>query len=178
MPVLVRECTRLRGEWNCAIYVVYVWMSQPGGYTGPRRYRIRDPQGNKRERCANAVQEAKNAIAAIERRQRGAISAGGLNAGHQKAISQSLTQLKNAVKDIIHNCFDNDDPSGPPLFPEFTESIRTAIKEADEFKVPSIGWDGGRTQAENRIKTAAVVSTIGAVITEAGVWLWTWAWAH
>jgi RHS repeat-associated protein len=131
-----------------------------------------EPQGGKRDRCANAVQEAQNAREAINRRLQNAIRVGGLDAGHQKAISQSLNQLKNAVADIAKNCFGDDGPGGPPLFPEFESSIRLSQQAANEIKVPPIGWDGGRTAAEVRIKAVVAGGVIGSAVTTAvnGIW--------
>jgi RHS repeat-associated protein len=131
---------------------------------------------DKEERCRNAVAEAQRAHDAIEKRLGNAISAGGLDAGHQKAISESISQMNNAVKDIDKNCFDG--PGGPPLIPELGKSLDYLRGKASGYKVPPVGWDGGRTQAEHRIKAAAFVGNIGASFSEILMWFVRLAAAH
>jgi len=129
---------------------------------------------DKEERCRKAVEEAQRASDAIERRFANAIRAGGLDAGHQKAIEQSLNQLKNAMEAIDKNCFDG--PGGPPVVPELEKQINDLRQKASEYKVPPIGWDGGRTAAERRIKGAALVGNLGGVVGNVLVWFLRLRW--
>lgn len=136
----------------------------------PKAPQARFGRKDKEERCRTAVEEAKRANEAINRRLGNAISAGGLDRGHQRAIEQSLNQLKKAVEAIDKNCFDG--PGGPPLIPELARDIEALRHKASEYKVPPVGWDGGRTAAETRIKAAALGGNLGSVLVRAAQWLW------
>jgi len=137
----------------------------------PQRFGRKD----KEERCRKAVDEAQRASDAIERRFANAIRAGGLDATHQKSIEQSINQLNNAIEAINKNCFDG--PNGPPVLPELEKQINDLRQKASEYKVPPVGWDGGRTAAQNRIKGAALLGNLGGVISDVVLWVIRLRWA-
>ncbi|HEY2976316.1 MAG TPA: RHS repeat-associated core domain-containing protein, partial [Pyrinomonadaceae bacterium] len=145
-----------------------------GGGTGAvlsavqgRRFGRKD----KEARCKDAINEATRAMSEIDRRMGNAISApGGLDAGHQKAIAQDIGRLKSALEAIEKNCFDGS--GGPPLLPELADSLNELRQKASQkLKVPPVGWDGGRTAAENRIKAAAFGANVGSVLLRVIQWL-------